>query len=356
MSIRKKSDSGIYWLDIRAPSGERIRRTTGTKDKKAAQEYHDKVKSDLWRQSKLGQLPETIFDEAALPFLESAVDQPDYATKVRHISYWREYYSGKPLASITAHSVFDNLPTHFSRQEGGQKYKVSQSTKNRYITTMVSLLNFCVQMGWLDKAPAIKKYKEPSNRVKWLTREQANKMLDALSLDWLRDICRFALATGMRAGEIFGLTWQQVDIVKSMAWLEADQTKAARARVVPLNVDAIKVLRDRLGKSNSYIFTRPSGLRVTEVDRRALNAAFKAAGVSGFRFHDLRHTWASWHVQAGTPLFVLKELGGWNTLEMVKRYAHLAESHLAEHANAVTFWSQQIASQEKTEELRSVSA
>jgi len=54
------------------------------------------------------------------------------------------------------------------------------------------------------------------------------------------------------------------------------------------------------------------------------------------RFHDLRHPWASWHVQAGTPLFVLTELGGWETLEMVKKYAHLNAGHLAEYANNVT--------------------
>lgn len=59
------------------------------------------------------------------------------------------------------------------------------------------------------------------------------------------------------------------------------------------------------------------------------------AGLEGFRWHDLRHTWASWHVQAGTPLAVLKELGGWSTLDMVMRYAHLAPEHLAEHAERI---------------------
>ncbi|WP_254662009.1 tyrosine-type recombinase/integrase [Delftia sp. JD2] len=67
-----------------------------------------------------------------------------------------------------------------------------------------------------------------------------------------------------------------------------------------------------------------------------LARAFAAAGVENFRVHDLRHTWASWHVRSGTPLFVLKELGGWKTLEMVKKYA-LAPEHLAQYANAVMF-------------------
>jgi integrase len=60
--------------------------------------------------------------------------------------------------------------------------------------------------------------------------------------------------------------------------------------------------------------------------------AVKRAGLEDFRWHDLRHTWASWHVQQGTPLHVLQELCGWETAEMVRRYAHLAPEHLAEYA------------------------
>lgn len=64
-------------------------------------------------------------------------------------------------------------------------------------------------------------------------------------------------------------------------------------------------------------------------------AACKRANIKAFRFHDVRHTWASWHVQGGTPLQVLKELGGWATFEMVLRYSHLAPDHLAAHAGTV---------------------
>lgn len=75
-----------------------------------------------------------------------------------------------------------------------------------------------------------------------------------------------------------------------------------------------------------------------DINRKAFNLATKKCLLTDFHFHDLRHTWASWHVQAGTPLFTLKELGGWETLEMVKKYAYLNADHLLEHANKVEIY------------------
>ena len=67
-------------------------------------------------------------------------------------------------------------------------------------------------------------------------------------------------------------------------------------------------------------------------DNTAWNIGQKRAGIEDFRFHDLRHTWASWLIQSGVPLSALQEMGGWESIEMVRRYAHLAPNHLAEHA------------------------
>ncbi len=78
------------------------------------------------------------------------------------------------------------------------------------------------------------------------------------------------------------------------------------------------------------------GKSVKQVNTRAWKQALKRAGIENFRWHDLRHTWASWHVQAGTPLHVLQELGGWESVEMVRRYAHLSSEHLAEYADRMS--------------------
>src|SRR5205085_8440941 len=99
----------------------------------------------------------------------------------------------------------------------------------------------------------------------------------------------------------------------------------------------------QLGKHVQRVFVGPDGLPMDEwktASQKAWKLASARAGIQDFRWHDLRHTWASWHVQMGTPLYALKELGGWQTLEMVNRYAHLAPEHLKAHAARLSLTAQ----------------
>ncbi|QKM48927.1 Tyrosine recombinase XerC [Burkholderia glumae] len=175
--------------------------------------------------------------------------------------------------------------------------------------------------------------KTVQKRIRWLTPAQAERLLAELP-EHLADMARFSLETGPRRSNVTGLQWSQVDIVRRVAWIHPDQAKAKKAITVPLSETAIAVLLRQRAKKRAPEFVdsvfvyhgRPVYQTVTEAWRKAL----KRAGISDFRWHGLRHTWASWHVQRGTPLQVLKELGGWETLEMVQRYAHLSAAHLAQ--------------------------
>src|SRR5690606_37119822 len=125
----------------------------------------------------------------------------------------------------------------------------------------------------------------------------------------LRDMAQLALMTGLRQRNVSFLRWDQVDMVRRVAWIHPDEAKAGRAIGVPLNEDALDVLRRRLGRHRVYVFTyndRP----VKQCSTVAWKRALERAGIEKtFRWHDLRHTWASWHVQGGTPLQELMELG-----------------------------------------------
>ena len=123
---------------------------------------------------------------------------------------------------------------------------------------------------------------------------------------------RSRLATGLRAANVTGLQWSQVDLVRRLAWIHPDQAKARKAIPVPLNAEAVSLVRKRIGKHPTHVFSF-RGKPITQVSTKAWYAALERAGIEDFRWHDLRHTWASWHVQNGTPLFALQELGGWES-------------------------------------------
>lgn len=337
MSIRQRQ--GIWHVDFYAPSGERIRHSTGTADKKAAQEYHDRLKAQLWRQHKLGEQKPRSYSEAALRFLAAHEDQSDYDSKVRYIAYWRQYLGHLTVSEITADVIFDGLPTHKTYKHQGAQ-PLSPATKNRYLATIRSMLNMCVTWGWIHHAPKLPNYAEPKKRIRWITRAEAMALISRIPQPWLQDACVLGFATGMREAELYGMEWTQVNERAHTAWVGNDQTKSGRARSIPLNDDALAVIRRRKGSHPRYVLSR-NDKQIRGGDDRMFIRACADAGIEDFRFHDIRHTWASWHVQGGTPLMVLKELGGWETIEMVQKYAHLAPSHLAAHASTVTFWSQE---------------
>jgi integrase len=123
-----------------------------------------------------------------------------------------------------------------------------------------------------------------------------------------------------------------VDLARRTAWIHPDQAKSRKAIAVPLSVAAVAVIREQLGKHVTHVFSY-KGNAVTQVNTKTWHNTLKKVGITEFRWHDLRHTWASWHVQSGTPLHVLQELGAWESVEMVRKYAHLSSDHLTQYVD-----------------------
>lgn len=200
------------------------------------------------------------------------------------------------------------------------------ATVNRYLATVRSLFRMARdEWQWIDSFPKVKMLGGEVERDRWLTREVADKLI-AVCPDHLAALVRFALATGCRAREITGLEWERVDLDRQTAWL--NQTKNGTPRGVPLNRDAIDVLKAEQGKYPRYCFTFKGAPIRWGVSNSAWLTALRKAEISDFRFHDLRHTWASWHRQAGTTCDELKDLGGWKSRQMADRYAKFATEQL----------------------------
>lgn len=210
----------------------------------------------------------------------------------------------------------------------------SPATANRHLALIRSILRRAMHVWrWLDSVPHIELFPERGRRVRWLTPVQARKLL-AILPEHQRRMALFALATGLRQSNVLRLEWPQVSLSRRMLWVHADEAKGRRDFSVPLCDTAMAVLRQCEGDHSRRVFTF-RGRPLAAANTRAWRQALERAGIRDFRWHDLRHTWASWHVQHGTPLYVVQDLGAWSSEQMVRRYAHLAPSQYAVHALAV---------------------
>lgn len=313
----------IWWVRFTSPGGQRVRRSTGTAIKSEAQELHDRIRAELWRTGKLGERPTKRWEEAADQWLIESPHKADNRKDAAKLKWLKKYLGGKRLDQIDR-TLIGTIGDIKARE-------ASPATANRYLALIRAILRKAAyEWEWLDAPPKVRMFREPSRRIRWLNREEAARLLRELP-QHQAELARFALATGLRKANVLGLEWSQVDLVRRVAWVHPDQAKARRAIAVPLNDDAVAVVRRRLGRHQRFVFTY-EGRPIKQVNTASWKKALRRAGIDDFRWHDLRHTWASWHVQAGTPLHALQELGGWESVEMVRRYAHLAPEHLAAHA------------------------
>lgn len=364
MSIFRRGE--IWYASYSLPGGKRIKESLGTADKRQAQELHDKRKAELWRVDRLGDFPDVTFEEACLRWIEEKSDKKSLDTDKGRMGFWLEQFEGVRLKDITEARIYSAVSrmhnrSHLkiwkakvaaARKKGNPEPEyvakpVTTSTKAKHLALMKAILRAAERdWKWLEKAPVIKIPAVRNKRVRWLEKDEAKRLIDECP-EPLKSVVKFALATGLRRSNIINLEWQQIDMQRRVAWVNPEDSKSNRAIGVALNDTACKVLRDQIGNHHKFVFVhtktgrRPDGSVTPAVrkmrvdDGRAWKSACKRAGIEDFRFHDLRHTWASWLIQSGVPLSVLQEMGGWESIEMVRRYAHLAPNHLTEHAKQI---------------------
>lgn len=324
MSLKKRGNT--WYIDFVTPSGERVRCSAGTADKAQARELHDKLKAESWRVDKLGEKPAYTWDDAVYKFLLETQHKATHQDDINRLRWVQQFLRGKILREIDRDLI---------GSIGEIKAKeASPSTANRTLAVIRSILRKAMlEWEWLDKVPRIRLYKEAKRRVRWLTPEQVATLLKELA-PHQRAMVLFALTTGLRQGNVLSLEWSQVDLVRHVCWIHPDQAKARKAIHVPLNSVAMDVLTQQVSKHPQRVFSY-RGKPIVWANTKSWKDALIRAGIEDFRWHDLRHTWASWLAQQGTPLNVLQELGGWESESMVRRYAHLAPAQLIEHSEKV---------------------
>lgn len=320
MSLYRRKDSPVWWVDI-THKGKRIQRSTGTPDQAKAAEYHDKLKAALWDKERLGIKPRYLWQDAVVRYVRETTYKASRFADCARLRWLDGRLRNVALADINR-DLLERLIAEKIQSD------VQPATVNRILQLVRAILRKAAhEWEWIDRVPAFRFLKEPKRRVRFLTRDEADRLIAALPAH-LAAMARFSLETGLRQANVSGLQWSQVDLARRCAWVHPDQAKARRAIAVPLTAGAVVVLREQMGRHPTHVFAF-RGRSIRQVNTKAWRKALKRAGIANFRWHDLRHTWASWHVQMGTPLHVLQELGGWETAAMVRRYAHLTSEHLA---------------------------
>jgi integrase len=269
--------------------------------------------------------PEVTFTEAADSFLAySEARRKSHENDIQMVNRLKTFFGGKTLNSLTPDVVEGYLTNR--RKVGNQAPEknrngkpLSNSTLNRDLGILKSILNRAVLNGLLEKNPIqkVRAFREES-RDRTLTDEEYESLLRCSS-PRLSAIVQLAYWTGMRKGEILGLRWDQVDFQNKVVNLEAADTKTQEKREVPLTeglIDLLKRTPKTLG--SPYVFNH-KGQRLLDVKTAFLNAV-RMAGIKGFRFHDLRHCAVTNLRKAGVNDSVIMSISGHKTYAMFKRY------------------------------------
>ncbi|MCM8772762.1 MAG: tyrosine-type recombinase/integrase [Candidatus Omnitrophica bacterium] len=309
-----------WYIDV-SYKGKRIREAVG-KDKKLAITILKKKEIELIenRHLDIKRNAKVKFSDFSTYFLNtySKVNKKSWKRDQLSINHLNKFFGSKFLYEITSKDIEEYKK---KRLETG----IKTSTLNRELACLKTILNKAVEWEYLKETPPkIKLFKENNQRVRYLTENEAKTLID-LSPEPLKGIIIIALNTGMRQGEILNLKWKDIDFKEKIITIW--DTKSKEKRYIPINEIVYNTLLniDRNPESE-YVFygedpKKPiSGSYITH----SFNRIVKKAGIKDFRFHDLRHTFASWLVMKGVNLKTIQELLGHKDQRMTLRYSHLS--------------------------------
>lgn len=307
MPVRKRGDR--YQVRVTVAPGQRFERTLPAGATRADAKALEASVARRAIDHAAGREPERLIDDALDRWVcESASHLKSYQKDLRYrIDVVRGYTRGKTLDALP--DVAEKIIA------AGRAENLTPAAINRYLAILRRAGNLALRWGWTDKAIGARIELLPGElqRHEYLTVDQVRALAKAAGGE-AGDAILFAALTGLRRGELLRMTPTMIQ--DDVIVLDA-QTKSGRPRAIPMPEEAARIARRRV----------PWTLR--EIDLRyAFEDARKAAGVPGVRFHDLRHTYASWLVQSGAGLTHVRDLLGHSSLAVTSRYSHLAAEHL----------------------------
>lgn len=250
------------------------------------------------------------------------------------LSWWRNQLGSYCLADINPALIAEHRDKLLN-EDTPRKEKRSPATTNRYLAALSHAFTMAIkEYGWIESNPVLKisKPKEPRGRTRFLSDGERAQLLNACRENenpYLYLVVVLLLSTGARKMEILGLKWADIDFARGVITLH--QTKNGEKRLLPLTGHALSLMKEhnKIRRINCH-WVFPSHDEKKPMDlRKPFETALKKAEITDFRWHDLRHSAASYLAMNGASMSEIAEVLGHKTLQMVKRYAHLSEAHTA---------------------------
>jgi integrase len=303
--------------------GHRKRRKIGPSKKLALQALKN-AQIKIARGEYLG-----IYDEKKIRFEDFVKKYLDFskANKARS-SHRRDEVSTDHLKLFfKGKNVFEITPRLIEKYKIKRLEKVGPAAVNRELACLKHMFTKAIEWGYVKDNPAkkIKLLKEPPGRLRYLSPEEIDGLLDAC-LDHLRPIVLTAVNTGMRKSEILNLKWAEVDL--SNRKITVVNSKNNESRVIPINRTLYEELLKLIKQVKSeYVFSDKNGRPYGDI-KKSFASALEEAGIENFRFHDLRHTFGSHLVMQGVDLKTVQQILGHKDIKMTMRYAHLSPEYV----------------------------
>jgi len=314
----------VWWMNF-SYQGRQVRRSTEVTDKKLAEKIYHKVMVQIaegkWYPREAGT------DKTVKELLERYLrdhSKPNKAPTTHLCDLSRVQHLIRAFGDLTLKEIRPSLiAAHKSKRRADG---AAAKTINNELTLLSHAYQLAVkEWEWVADNPVQRVSKEKVHNLieRWLTAEEEQRLL-AASPVWLQEIILFAANTGLRQSEILNLQWCNVDLFRRTITL-LEQKNGGRD-TLPVNVKALDVLKARAkvrSLKTDYVFFNGAGNQMDARDLlRVFYPAMRKADVKRFRFHDLRHTFATRLVQAGVDIYTVQKLGRWKTISMVMRYAH----------------------------------
>ena len=310
-----------YCVQFKTADGSRVRESVGPNKRMAEKVLSQRITQVLENRyfpasRVLGRMP---FNEFAQMYIDRVVPLlKSVRTERNRVASWVQLFSSRPIGQITR-----------SELEAWRRDRMATckpATINRDLSRLRRMLNVAVEWELLEESP-LKKMKflrENNARTRYLSIEECQRLIDSCIAPHIRAIVTVALHSGMRLGEILNLHWRDIDFQSGFMLIR--DSKNGEARPVPMDRTLVALFTAYPRRAGGdLVFASPRGSRYTDV-RVGFRNACTRAGITDFRFHDCRHSYASHFIMAGGELATLQRLLGHKGIAMTLRYSHLSPS------------------------------